>query len=211
MTALPRLHAITDARILALPDLPARAARLAAAAGPALAVHVRDRALPARALMARATAIADAIRPAGARLVVHGRADVAATLGAWGLQLGQGDLTPLEARQAAGPAWSGRVGVSVHDRTEARLARQHGADWVLLGNLRPTTTHPGRPGIGYALLEELARGSGPVLAIGGLGPDDAPAVQAAGAYGIAAITALWDAADLAAAARAMLAPWGLPA
>jgi len=209
MTALPRLHAFTDARILALPDLAARAARLAAAAGPALAVHVRDRALPARALLARASAIGDAIRPAGAALVIHGRAHVAATLGAWGLQLGQGDPTPIEARQAAGPAWSGRVGVSVHDRTEARLARQRGADWLVLGNIRPTTTHPGRPGIGYALLEELARGAGPVLAIGGLGPGDAAAVQAAGAYGIAAITALWDATDVAAAAREMLAPWGM--
>ncbi len=207
MTPLPRLHAVTDARILALPDLAARATRLAAGAGPALAFHVRDRTLPARELLQRARLLGGVAEAAGATLVVNARADVARAAGATGLQLGPLDLTLPEARAVLGAGWRGRIGVSVHGPAAASTATAAGADWLLLGNLFPTTSHPGRPGLGLAVLQGIATGGCPVIAIGGITPATAAAVHRAGAFGIAAISALWDAADPAAAATAMLAPW----
>lgn len=207
MIALPRLHAVTDARTLALPDLAARAASLAAAAGPALALHARDRALPARDLLQRAALLGDVAHGAGAALVLNARADLALAAGATGLQLGQGDLSPREARTVLGPTWGGKIGVSVHSIAEAAAATDAGADWLLLGSIFPTASHPGREALGLAALAAIARGPCPVIAIGGITPARAAEVHQAGAFGVAAITALWDAADPAAAATAMLAPW----
>ena len=207
MNALPRLHAVTDARILALPDLVERAARLAAGGGAALAIHVRDHALPARTLLAHARLLGAVARDAGALLVVNARADVARAAGAAGLQLGKHDLSPAEARAVLGSGWGGGIGVSVHSASEATAAIAADADWLVLGNVFPTASHPGRPGLGLAALRDVSRGRRPVIAIGGITPASATELHRAGAYGLAAISALWDAVDPAAAATAMLAPW----
>ena len=82
-----------------------------------------------------------------------------------------------------------------------------GADFLLVGNVYPTTTHPGRPGAGLELVRGAAALGRPVIAIGGIDAARATEARAAGAYGVAAITALWRAADPAAAALALLAPW----
>jgi thiamine-phosphate pyrophosphorylase len=57
------------------------------------------------------------------------------------------------------------------------------------------------------LVRDLVRLRLPVIAIGGIDPSTAAALRDEGAYGVAAITALWRAADPAAAALALLAPW----
>ncbi|MBK9692536.1 MAG: thiamine phosphate synthase [Gemmatimonadetes bacterium] len=71
----------------------------------------------------------------------------------------------------------------------------------------PDRLAPRTGSLGLAALAAIARGPCPVIAIGGITPARAAAVHQAGAFGVAAITALWDAADPAAAATAMLAPW----
>jgi thiamine-phosphate diphosphorylase len=90
---------------------------------------------------------------------------------------------------------------------EAREAVAEGADFLIIGNVYETQSHPGqRPG-GLALVSDAASLGRPVIAIGGISPDRAREVRDAGAYGVAAIRALWYAADPAAAALAMLRPW----
>src|SRR5690606_32665061 len=128
MRPLPRLHAITDARILSRTDLADRAARMADSAGPALAIHVRARELSGRELLARAATLAPIAAAAECALFVNGRADVAALVGAHGVQLGQGELAPAEARTVLGPGWGGWISVSVHSTDEARDATAAGAD-----------------------------------------------------------------------------------
>jgi len=70
----------------------------------------------------------------------------------------------------------------------------------------PTATHPDRAPLGLEGLREIvALGAGlPVIAIGGVTARNAGEVREAGAYGAAAIRALWDAGEPAAAARQML-------
>lgn len=200
---LPRLHAVTDARVLALPDLGIRAAAIASA-GPAVALHARDRAAGGAALASAALRLQALVRPPEAALVVSGRPDLAAAIGAHGVQLGAGDLAPADARRVFRAGWIGR---SVHDAGEAEAAVAEGADFLMIGAVYPTASHPGRAAGGPALVRAAAALGRPVIAIGGIDAARAVEMRQAGAWGVAAIRALWDADDPAAAAMALLAPW----
>jgi thiamine-phosphate pyrophosphorylase len=200
---LARLHAFTDARVLALPDLGVRAAAIAAG-GPAVALHARDRASGGAALARVALRLQALARPPEAALLVNGRPDLAAAIGAQGVQLGAGDLAPADARRLLPRGWIGR---SVHDADEAASAVAEGADFLVVGAIYPTASHPGRPGTGLDLVQAAAALGRPVIAIGGIDAARAAAAREAGAYGVAAIGALWDSADPAGAALALLAPW----
>jgi thiamine-phosphate diphosphorylase len=150
--------------------------------------------------------VAALAHPPEASVFVNGRADIAAALQLQGLQLTRQDLSPAEAR-AAFREWHGWIGVSVHSASEADAALAEGADYLMVGNVYQTPTHPGRAGAGLALVRELSAHGAPVIAIGGITPGRAAAVRDAGAYGVAAITALWHVEDPAQAALDLLAPW----
>jgi 8-oxo-dGTP diphosphatase len=83
-------------------------------------------------------------------------------------------------------------GVSCHDAVELQAAARIGADYAFLGNVLPTASHPGQPGLGWEKFAELVADLPlPVYAIGGLEPADLDAAWEAGAQGIAAIRGLW--------------------
>jgi thiamine-phosphate diphosphorylase len=200
---LPRLHAVTDGAVIAADGFPVRAAAIAAA-GPAVALHARDRAAGGAVLARVAQRLLALARPPEAAVVVNGRPDVAGAVAAHGVQLGSGDLRPDEARASFPYGW---IGCSVHSVAEAEEAVRDGADYLLVGNVYETSSHPGRPGKGLGLVRDAASLGLPVIAIGGMDAVRAAAAREAGAYGVAAIAALWWAADPAAAALALLAPW----
>ncbi len=203
MRPLPRLHAVTDAEVLAAPDFGVRAAAIAAA-GSAVALHARDRAAGGAALTRAAARLLALARPAEAAVFVSGRPDVAAALGAQGVQLAAEDLAPADARRILPAGWIGR---SIHTAAEAAAAVDQGADYLLVGNVYQTASHPGRAAAGLDLVRAAAALGRPVIAIGGIDAARAGAVREAGAWGVAAIAALWRAPDPAAAALALLAPW----
>ena len=203
MRPLPRVHAVTDARVLALDDLGVRAAAIAAA-GSGVALHARDRSAGgARSRTPRPPAVSRA-RETGGPPTRDGRPDIAGAVSAQGVQLGAHDLTPGEARASFPVGWVGR---SVHSLEEAERAVEEGADFLLVGTIFPSSSHPGYPGAGPGLVRDTARLGPPVIAIGGIDGERAARMREAGAYGVAAIGALWHAADPAAAALALLAPW----
>ncbi|HEY6852926.1 MAG TPA: thiamine phosphate synthase, partial [Gemmatimonadales bacterium] len=136
-----------------------------------------------------------------ARLFVNDRLDVALGTQAAGVQLRRGGLTPEDARRLEPEWW---IGVSVHDLGEARAAQAAGADYLLVGTIFPTASHPERAPLGEAGLAAVAALGLPVVAIGGITAARVPAVRAAGAYGVGAIRGLWDALEPDAAARQML-------
>jgi thiamine-phosphate pyrophosphorylase len=203
MRPLPRLHAVTDAAVLAAHDLGVRAAAIAAA-GSAVALHARDRAAGGAALARIAARFVALARPPEASVFVSGRPDIAAGVGAQGVQLGAADLAPADARLILGTGWVGR---SVHTMEEAAAAVNEGADYLIVGSVYPSASHPDQPPAGLELVRGAAALGRPVIAIGGIDAARAREVQAAGAYGVAAIGALWHATDPAAAALALLAPW----
>src|SRR2546427_6363151 len=203
MRPLPRLHAVTDAKVLAHPDLGVHAAAIVAA-GSAVGRHVRDRTATTAALTRVALRFLALARPPEASVFVNARPDLAAAVAADGVQLSATDLSPTDARRVFSRGWIGR---SVHNETEAETAIAEGADYLLVGSVYPSASHPGQPATGLELVRRAANLGKPVIAIGGLDPERAAEVRAAGAYGVAAISALWKAADPAAAALALLEPW----
>lgn len=200
---LPRLHAVTDAGVLGAPDLGVRAAAIAAA-GPAVALHARNRAAAGADLARVASRLVALARPAEAAVFVNGRPDIAAATGAQGVQLAAADLAPADARRMLPSGWIGR---SVHSAAEAAAAVAEGADYLLVGNVYATSSHPGRRPAGLELVRAAAALGAPVIAIGGVDASRATELRDAGAWGVAAIGALWRASDPAAAALALLAPW----
>lgn len=203
MRPLPRLFAVTTDAICRAADFGVRAAAVAAL-GPAAALVVRAPGGTTAQLAAFAERVTALARPPEAAVVVHARPDLARAVGAQGVQLRREDLAPRDARLVLSSGW---IGVSVHSRAEAESAIAEGADYLVAGNVFETSSHPGRPARGVAWLAELCSLGVPVVAIGGITAERAPEVKLAGAWGVAAITALWDAPDSAAAALALVAPW----
>ena len=196
--ALPRLHAITDERVARRADLEDVAHELAAGGGTELAFHARGRELSGLEHHALAVRLSD--RPT-VRLFVNDRLDVALATRASGVQLSSSSLAVGDARRLE-PAWW--IGRSVHDLAEAAAAQAEGADYLLVGPVFATATHPDRPPIGLDALRAVARLGLPTVAIGGVTPERVREVRHSGAWGVAAIRALWEATEPEEAARRMM-------
>jgi thiamine-phosphate diphosphorylase len=111
---------------------------------------------------------------------------------------------PADARRVFPAGWIGR---SVHTVEDARAAVAEGADFLVVGSIYRTASHPDREPAGPELVTRAARLGVPVIAIGGVTSERVSELKNAGAYGVAAIRSLWQAADPAAATIAMLSPW----
>lgn len=192
--ALPRLHAITDERIARRADLDELLDDLA---NIELAVHARGHTLTG--LEHYELAIRLSAHPP-IRLFVNDRLDVALATRAAGVQLSGAGLQPTDARRLVPDCWIGR---SVHSLDEARAARDSGADYLLAGPVYHTATHPTATPLGLGTLGDIARLGPRVIAIGGMTPQRARDASRAGAYGVAAIRAIWDAPDPRESARAL--------
>lgn len=195
---LPHLHAITNDQILALTDLGSRAESITAVG--AVALHVRGRSTPT----SRLVTVGRQLREAGGILFVNDRVDVAAHLGCQGIHLPSEGLSIHTARQLLGD--KALIGRSTHSPEDARRTWDDGADYVFLGPIWETVSHPGQPAIGPRAIKAALPAR--VIAIGGVTPERVPECVEAGAYGVAAITALWNAPDPAAAASRMLLCFG---
>jgi len=195
---LPPLYAIVDPL-----DTGRAPATLAAhlLAGGARLLQLRWKAASARELLAAATAIRALARPRGALFLVNDRPDVAAAAGADGVHLGQDDVPVAVARRVLGA--EAIVGVSTHDLDEARAAERAGADYIGVGPVYATDTKArALPPRGIALVRAVrAAVRCPIVAIGGITPETAPDVRAAGADAVAMIGALVRAPDPEAAVR----------
>ena len=90
------------------------------------------------------------------------------------------------------PAGPELIGASVHTPEEARRARELGLDYVIVGHVRATPSHPDRDPIGWVQFENIALAAGlPAYAIGGIGPEDLPLVRGHWGQGVAGIRAFW--------------------
>jgi thiamine-phosphate pyrophosphorylase len=133
--------------------------------------------------------------------IVNDRIDVGLAIGTDGFQLGANSLPLNVVRQLAGENYL--LGVSVHSVEEAQAAVTDGADFLLAGTIFASRSHPERDGCGPGLLSEIKQRIGicPLLAIGGITDKNARLVIEAGADGIAVISALLRAPDIAQATR----------
>jgi len=193
------LYVITDETI-AGGRSHAEIARLAVLGGTDL-IQLRDKSRSCAELAAVGKEIAAITRKAGAMFIVNDRLDVAMTCGADGVHLGQDDMRVDTARQLAPHGFI--IGVSVGTAEEAEEAEREGADYVALSPTFSTVSKDNAgPGHGLDRLREIRCAvSIPVIAIGGISRQNAGDVIAAGADGIAVISAVVASPDITAAAR----------
>ncbi|AAM72408.1 MAG TPA: thiamine phosphate synthase [Chlorobaculum sp.] len=139
-----------------------------------------------------------------ALFIVNDRVDIAMAVHADGVHLGQQDLPASAARALLAP--DAIIGVSVSNATEAIKAAEEGASYIGVGHIFPTFSKdkPSEP-LGTASIRPIGRAAQlPVIAIGGIGHDNAAEVIRAGASGIAVISAVSDSDDPETATRELV-------
>ncbi len=132
----------------------------------------------------------DLCREHGARVHLNSDPALAWECRADGLHLSQATLRSLGGRwEARGLA----LGISCHDAEEMAQALAHRPDYICLGTVQGSASHPGTSPLGWERFAALAATSPvPVYAIGGMQPEDLERVRRSGGHGIAAIRGLWD-------------------
>lgn len=134
-------------------------------------------------------------------LLVNDDVQLARAVGADGVHLGQGDSTIESARQSLGK--EAIIGISCHDSVElASVAAQAGADYVAFGRFFPSITKPGAPPARTGTLRDARRRLNiPLVAIGGITPENGAQLLDAGADALAVIDAVFGQTDIEQAAR----------
>lgn len=197
--ALRGLYAITDPRLTPEPILLERVG--AAIAGGAAVVQYRHKGANETTRRREAEALLTLCRAQDVPLVINDDVALARAIGADGVHLGREDADPHAAREALGAEVI--IGVSCYNEFDrARRACAAGADYVAFGRFFPSRTKPDAVQADPALLTrartELDR---PVVAIGGITPENGAQLIAAGADMLAVIDALFGQADVETAAR----------
>jgi 8-oxo-dGTP diphosphatase len=150
-------------------------------------VQFREKTMPAmaaRSLLGKVQARVDAV---GGRVVVNADGTAIAQ-GAQAIHLPDWLLASIAGRPGAE-----LVGGSCHDAAGLSHARRLALDYVLLGPVLATPSHPGAPAMGWSRFAALVAGMPmPVFAIGGLSPMDLDEARAAGAHGVAGIRGFWS-------------------
>jgi len=176
---------------------------LAAGAG---SIQFREKHLPFREQVPIARSMGELCHRHGALFLINDRADLALTVGADGVHLGQDDLPLPEARRLLGP--EALLGATCETEDEARTAVAEGADYIGTGPVyaTPSKADAGEP-YGPAVVGWVSRAAAPVpvIGIGGIGPGGAAPVIAAGGCGVAVISSVVNAPDPGAATRTLLA------
>jgi thiamine-phosphate pyrophosphorylase len=123
-----------------------------------------------------------------ATLIINDHADIALSVGADGVHLGQDDLPLKEARKIMG---NRIVGISTHDLVQAKDAESGGADYIGFGPVFHTSTKDAGAPKGVDNIRKIKENvSIPLVAIGGINPDNLESVVRAGADAVAVATAI---------------------
>ncbi|MCX7960394.1 MAG: thiamine phosphate synthase [Burkholderiales bacterium] len=177
--------------------------------GGARLVQYRAKSLAREARLAQARALVRLARRYGARLIVNDDAALALQADADGAHLGREDGDPAAARALLGARI---LGVSCYDSLErARAAAAAGADYLAFGSVFPSPTKPQAVRAPLALFAAARPLGRPLVAIGGITLENARQAIDAGADCLAVISALFEAPDVAGAARAFCRLFDVPA
>jgi 8-oxo-dGTP diphosphatase len=184
---LPTLLGVSCAHAMGIDRFVARAG--AAMAGGLRLVQLREPGLPAPALRELVARLRPVAQRHGVTLSLNGDPALAAELGLDAVHLSSARLAATLRRPGAG-----LVGASCHTRPELERAFSLGVDYVVVGPVEATPSHPGKPGIGWDEWARLVQPTPvPAFAIGGLRREDLAEGARHGAHGIAMIRGAWEA------------------
>lgn len=197
---LPSLYVITDEPTASAIPLPQRVARVVAAG--ARLVQLRAKSLDDRQYRTLAHAVMPVCRAQGTLLLLNADPRLVEELDADGVHLSSSRLLTLRERPLPTNKW---VATSVHNANELQHAQHIGVDFVVASPVLPTTSHPDAYALGWDRLRELTEAARvPVYALGGMQAQHLQTARQHGAQGIAAISAIWGAANLDAVVKDMV-------
>lgn len=198
---MARLCAITPLR--PANGMKAEDAVRAAIRGGATMVQLRDKEASDDDIVRAARELAEICAQCGVPLVINDRPDLAMIAGASGAHVGQSDMPAAEARALMGPAMI--LGVSAGTIDEALAAERDGADLIGTGAIFSTKTKEDADLVAIEAIKMIAsRTSIPVIAIGGLRPDNLKVLRGTGISGIAAASAAFSSPDPEIACRELI-------
>ena len=169
--------------------------------GGARVVQYRDKSADEPRHMRQATALGELCRERGVPFLVNDDPQLARRSGADGVHLGRDDTSLREARSLLGPA--AIIGVSCYNSFDlAQRAEEGGADYVAFGSLFPSSTKPDAPRASLEILQRAREALHiPIVAIGGISPENGGRVIDAGADALAVVHGVFGQPDIVAAAQ----------
>lgn len=195
------LYLVTDRGLIrnrSLEEVVLRAVR-----GGVTMVQLREKQATTREFITLAERLLDRLGPLGVPLIINDRVDVALAVGADGVHIGQEDMRYPITRRLLGP--KAIIGLSVETMEQLEEAEAYDVDYVAISPVFPTPTKMDTKGAWglEGLAEARRRSRHKLVAIGGIGPQNAVEVLRAGADGLAVVSAICAAADPEAAARTL--------
>lgn len=155
-------------------------------------IHLRERKWPAMKLMTAVQTLHTNGVPLS-KIIINDRVDIAYVMNVKGVQLAHHSIDVVLVKQLF-PTLD--VGRSVHDLSEAKQAEVDGANMLMYGHIFPTLSKPGLTPRGLSNLQHITNHVHiPVIAIGGITPENTPSVIQSGATGIAVLSGILLAED----------------
>lgn len=165
-----------------------------AAEGGCTMVQLREKHADTGEFVDLARRLLTVLKPLNIPLIVNDRVDVALAAGAEGVHVGQSDMRPADVRRLMGP--DAIVGLSVETGEELRAAQSEPVDYIGIGPVYPTETKKdvhGSPWGPEGLARAVRSSALPLVAIGGVKPDNVPEISRSGVAGIAVVSAICSA------------------
>jgi thiamine-phosphate pyrophosphorylase len=209
LRSLPRgLYAITDSHLIPADKLTGQVA--AAIRGGATVIQYRDKSSSPAQRQQQAAALVSLCHDHGIPLIINDDVELAVAVGAHGVHLGKADSTVRSARKQLGA--NAIIGVSCYNEFERAVeAASEGADYVAFGRFFPSQSKPDTVTADPELLRQARQSLGiPVVAIGGITPENGQPLITTGAQLLAAIHGVFGQVDVQAAARRYAELFGAP-
>lgn len=195
-----RLYAVTDRAWLNGGSLATQVEQ--AICGGATCIQLREKNLPHGEFLAEALRVKPVCNRHNVPFLINDDVGIALACGADGVHVGQDDIPARDVRALIGPEKI--LGVSANSVEQALAAQAAGADYLGVGAVFSTSTKLDADSVSRETLREICGSvSIPVVAIGGISTENIPILRGTGIDGIAAVSALFSAPDIRAAAETL--------
>ena len=172
--------------------------------GGATFIQLREKELNEDAFLEEAKEIKELCARYHVPFVINDNVEIALAMDADGVHVGQSDMEALDVRAKLGP--DKIIGVSAQTVEQALLAQKHGADYLGVGAVFSTSTKTDAKNISLETLRQIARVVHiPVVAIGGIGPDNILELLGCGIQGVAVVSSIFAQKNIAQAASRLRA------
>lgn len=163
--------------------------------GGATFVQLREKELDEEHFLEEAREIKELCRKYNVPFVINDNVDIALTMDADGVHVGQSDMEAGDVRAKLGP--DKIIGVSAQTVEQALLAQSHGADYLGVGAVFPTGSKADASEVSHDTLREICQAVDiPVIAIGGIGKNNVKELSGSGICGVAVISAIFAQKDI---------------